>query len=86
MREYSGLTDDEVIRNRKLYGSNEIEKGNTSSLLKIVISSLGDPIIRILLIALGIKVIFLIKDFDWYETLGIVIAVLIAVGTFFVWL
>ena len=78
MREYSGLTDDEVIRNRKLYGSNEIEKGNTSSLLKIVISSLGDPIIRILLIALGIKTFFFLKGFDWFETIGILITIVMA--------
>lgn len=38
----------------------------------------SDPIIKILLIALGIKTIFLIRDFDWYETVGIVIAILVA--------
>jgi len=42
------------------------------------IETLGDPIIKILLIVLAIKVIFLIKDFDWYETVGIVIAIFLA--------
>ncbi|MDD2469808.1 MAG: calcium-translocating P-type ATPase, PMCA-type, partial [Bacilli bacterium] len=40
--------------------------------------NLGDPIIRILLIALAIKTLFLIRSFDWYETIGIVIAILMA--------
>ena len=39
---------------------------------------MGDPIIKILLIALAIKTIFLFKDFDWFETLGIMIAIFIA--------
>jgi magnesium-transporting ATPase (P-type) len=43
--------------------------------VKIYIS---DPIIRILLIALCLKTLFLISSFDWYETIGIVIAILMA--------
>ena len=78
MREYSGLTDNEVIKNRKLYGSNNIEKGRNNSLLKIVISSLGDPIIRILLIALAIKTFFFLRSFDWFETIGILITIVMA--------
>lgn len=45
---------------------------------KLLLETLSDPIIKILLIALGIKTIFLIKDFDWYETVGIVIAIMVA--------
>lgn len=78
MREYSGLTDEEVIQNRKLYGSNKIEKGSSNSLFKIVISSLGDPIIRILLIALAIKTFFFLRNFDWFETIGILITIIMA--------
>ena len=78
MREYSGLTDEEVIENRKMYGSNEIVKGNNNSLLKIVISSLGDPIIRILLIALAVKTFFFLQHFDWFETIGILITIIMA--------
>ena len=78
MREYSGLNDEEVIKNRKIYGSNEIEKGNSNSLFKIVISSLGDPIIRILLIALAVKTFFFLKSFDWFETIGILTTIVMA--------
>ena len=73
---YSGLNDQEVIESRKKYGTNELEKNKKDSFLKLLISTLGDPIIKILLIALAIKTIFLFKNFDWYETIGIVIAIL----------
>ena len=46
--------------------------------LSLLIESLGDPIIKILLIALAIKVVFLFRDFDWFETLGILIAIFLA--------
>lgn len=74
----TGLTEKEAVKNRELYGNNDITKTNSNSFFKLLIESLGDPIIRILLIALGIKTVFLIKDFDWYETVGIVIAIFIA--------
>ncbi|MDD2377546.1 MAG: calcium-translocating P-type ATPase, PMCA-type [Bacilli bacterium] len=73
-----GLNDKEVAESRKKHGSNEIRKRKKNSFFGLLIESLGDPIIRILLIALGIKTIFLLKDFDWYETVGIVIAIFLA--------
>lgn len=73
-----GLTEKEVIQNREKYGKNVISNENSNGFFKLLLESLGDPIIRILLIALGIKTVFLIKDFDWYETVGIVIAIFIA--------
>lgn len=73
-----GLTDKEVIESRSKYGNNAITNNKQNGFIKLLIESLGDPIIRILLIALGIKTIFLIKDFDWYETIGIVIAIFLA--------
>ena len=75
---YTGLTDKEVIESRKKYGSNCIPKKRRDSFLKLLLSTLGDPIIKILLIALAIKVIFLFKNFNWYETIGIVISILLA--------
>ena len=75
---YNGLTDEEVIENRKKYGSNELEKSKKDGFFKLLISTLGDPIIKILLIALAIKTVFLFRNFDWYETIGIVIAILLA--------
>lgn len=78
MNKYHGLSTKEVINNRHIHGSNNISRKSNNSLIKLFITSLGDPIIKILLIALGIKIVFLFKNFDWYETIGIVIAVFIA--------
>ncbi len=74
----TGLTDEEVAKNKQQYGSNQITTIEQTGFMKKLLETLGDPIIRILLIALGIKVVFLIQDFDWYETVGIVIAIFIA--------
>ena len=74
----NGLTDDEVIKSRKEFGSNELDKYKRDSFISLLISTLGDPIIKILLIALAIKTVFLFKNFDWYETIGIVIAIFLA--------
>ena len=73
-----GLTNEEVINNRKKYGSNKICKNQKESFIKKLVSTLGDPIIKILLIALAVKTLFLFQDFDWYETVGIVIAIFLA--------
>ena len=74
----NGLSNDEVVKSRDKYGTNALVMVNKDSFFKQFIRSLGDPIIKILLIALGIKTVFLIQDFDWYETVGIVIAIFLA--------
>ncbi len=74
----NGLTNKEVVENRKKYGSNTLASKKQESIFHLFIDTLSDPIIRILLIVLGIKTVFLIKDFDWYETIGIVIAIFLA--------
>ena len=74
----NGLNDEEVLLNRKKYGSNIFTKKKQDTFIKLLLETFSDPIIKILLIALGIKTIFLIKNFDWYETLGIVIAIMVA--------
>ena len=73
-----GLSNSEVVKSREEYGTNALVMVKKDSFLKQFIRSLGDPIIKILLIALGIKTVFLIQDFDWYETVGIVIAIFLA--------
>ncbi len=74
----NGLKEDEVKESRKKYGSNSINEKNKNTFFNLFIETLGDPIIKILLIALAIKTIFLFKDFDYFETIGIVLAVLVA--------
>ena len=74
----NGLKEDEVKESRKRYGSNSISEKNKNTFFNLFIETLGDPIIKILLIALAIKTIFLFRDFDYFETMGIVLAVLVA--------
>ena len=78
MKEINGLTDKEVLESRKKYGTNEINSTKMNSFLSLLIESLGDPIIKILLIALAIKTVFLFRNFDWFETIGILIAIFLA--------
>ena len=75
---YNGLSNDEVIKSRKKYGSNEIKTSKKESFLHKLIATLGDPMIKILIIALAVKTLFLFQNFDWYETVGIIIAIFLA--------
>lgn len=74
----NGLSTKEVIESRKKYGTNQISSKEKNSFFKLFLETLGDPIIKILLIALAIKTLFLFHDFDWFETIGIVVAILVA--------
>ncbi len=76
--ELYGLTDEEVSVAREEYGSNEIIETEKNTFLKLFIESLGDPMIKILLIVLAVKLVFLFADFNWFETLGILIAIFLA--------
>lgn len=78
MKNTNGLTNEEVIINRKKYGTNKIINKNNNTFFKLFIESLGEPIIKILLIALAVKTLFLFKDFDYFETIGIVASILVA--------
>lgn len=71
----TGLTDEEVVVSRKKYGSNILTKIKRKTFLKLVLEACSDPIIKILLIVLMIKIVFLFRDFDWFETIGILIAI-----------
>lgn len=78
MKKINGLTDKEVNEARKKYGTNTISQTKKNSFLKLFLESLGDPIIKILIIALVVKIVFLFRDFDIFETLGILISILAA--------
>jgi len=71
-----GLTNDEVIKSRKEFGSNTYTKIKRKTFLRLVLETFSDPIIKILLIVLLIKIVFLFRDFDYFETIGILIAIL----------
>ena len=50
-----GLNKKEVEVQRKLNGSNVLTEKKQKSFMRLLLESLGDPIIKILLVALAIK-------------------------------
>lgn len=75
MEKYSGLSDREVIEARKLYGSNEIAGKVKQSFWKQLLVNFGDPIIKVLLIALALNILFTLRNFNWFESIGILVAI-----------
>ena len=73
-----GLSAQEVARSRREHGSNALEQQARSGFWKKVLAGFGDPIIRILLIALAINALFLLRGAPWFETAGIAAAVFLA--------
>ncbi|HBA37539.1 MAG TPA: calcium-translocating P-type ATPase, PMCA-type [Firmicutes bacterium] len=75
---YRGLNSSEVKESQLKFGKNVITNTKKNGFLKLFLESLGDPIIKILLIVLAVKTVFLFQNFDWFETLGIVVAIALA--------
>jgi len=74
----TGLTQDAVETSARFHGTNALTKKAKIGFLKRYIASFGDPIIRILLVALGVNLLLLFRDANWYESVGIAVAVLLA--------
>ncbi len=77
MREM-GLTTEEANRSREQQGSNALTCRQGRGFFRRFLENFGDPIIRILLIALGVNVVLLFRRCDWYESAGIALSVLVA--------
>lgn len=74
----AGLTEEQVLSSRRLYGANVLTRRKRKGFFKQYLSSFGDPIIKILLAALAINVLFLFRTSDWLESAGIAVAVFLA--------
>ena len=74
MKQY-GLKNSEVIASKKLYGSNILPQPARQSFANKLWENMQDPMIKILLVALGINM----GQADLVEALGIMIAILLAV-------
>ena len=85
MKKLTGLTSEEVELSRKTHGANILKREKKKSLIRRFLENLGDPIIKILLIAVGLEVLLSFGHCNYFEVGGIIIAVLIATGvsTFF---
>ena len=73
-----GLTSEEAARARREHGANVLTPQKRRSFARRFLSNLGDPVIKILLCALAINLIFMFRRSDWFETAGIAISVFLA--------
>ena len=73
-----GLSEREVIESRAKHGRNVVSKKKKESFFIKFLSNLGDPVIRVLLGALVLNLIFSFGDIDIPETLGIAASVFLA--------
>ena len=74
----AGLTQEEVSESRKKYGNNLFTQKKRKSFFIKYLESFGDPIIKILLIALGVNVLLMFHTHNIFETVGIGIAVFLS--------
>lgn len=76
---YKGLNDNEVKESREKNGSNALSKAEQESIWAKLLEGFKDKMIIILLVALAINVVFVFMgQAEWYEAVGIAVAVLIA--------
>ena len=73
-----GLTTEEAEASRTRYGSNKMTRKKSKSFAHSFIENLSDPVIRVLLISLIVNIVFTLSDIDWFETGGIIVAILLA--------
>jgi calcium-translocating P-type ATPase len=76
---YPGLTDQEAAASRAQHGSNAVASQKTETFWDKLLGNLKDPIIIILVVALLITLVLTMFGYaEWYESVGIAFAVVIA--------
>lgn len=78
IKNYRGLNTEQVAESRKKYGSNKMTRKKRRGFFAEYLSNLGDPVVRVLLISLAVNIIFTLRDVDWFEVGGIVIAIVLS--------
>ena len=73
-----GLTKEQVDASYRRHGNNELESQKRAGFFAKLLANFGDPGIKILLLALAGNIIFLFRNQNWFETLGIAIAIALA--------
>lgn len=80
MEKCYGLSSQEVENSQRKHGRNVLPKPAKKSFADKLLENLKDPMIKILLVALLINVIFVYSGHsDWVETVGIFVAIMLAV-------
>ena len=70
-----GLNGAQVLESRNKFGSNELQRIKSKGLIGRFFENLSDPIIKILLAALALEVIFTLGHCNLVEVFGIVAAI-----------
>ncbi|MCL1863941.1 MAG: calcium-translocating P-type ATPase, PMCA-type [Defluviitaleaceae bacterium] len=78
MNKYKGHSTKNAELSAQQHGTNALTKRARVSFFRRYLASFGDPIIRILLLALGVNLLLMFRDANWYESVGIAVAVLLA--------
>lgn len=79
MKNIRGLTSEEAAKQAREYGSNTISARAKRTFWQVYWENYDDPIIMVLLIALGINIMFtFIGKVDWHECAGILLSVIIS--------
>jgi magnesium-transporting ATPase (P-type) len=75
---YCGLTTSQAEASRRAHGANCLTERKRAGFWRHFLSNLNDPVIRVLLIALGLHLLLMFRQADWLETIGIAASVLLA--------
>ena len=75
-----GLDDQQIEQRRKEYGTNELTPPKRPSMWRLYLEKFQDPVIRILLVAAFFSLIVAFVEKEFAETIGILIAILLATG------
>ncbi len=75
---FKGLTTIEAESSRAKHGDNSLKKEKSKGFFKKYLENLSDPIIKILLIALAVQVIFTFGNCNFIEVGGIIAAIIIS--------
>ena len=77
----NGLTNEQVKKSREQYGANTLTQIPPDPLWKKILEGFKDPMIMILLVALVVQVVlFFLGQSEWFEPVGILVAIMIANG------
>ena len=75
-----GLTDEQVLKSRIKHGVNLLTPPKRPSLWKLYLEKFEDPVVRVLLVAALFSLLISIVENEYAETIGIIMAILLATG------
>lgn len=73
-----GLDDAAVRRSREEHGANILTAKKRRGFFSRLWSNMGDPVIRILIAALAVDLVFTVRGGNWVECVGIAVSVILA--------